>query len=583
MSKARNLADLLDSNGDVKVSNLDNVPPFENITDTGTEGTKVATGTSAQRGSTAGQIRFNSDTGLAEYYTGSSFKPIDAPPTISSIDVTEVDSQAGGDQTIVITGTNFQSGAAVTFVGNSGTNFNASTVTVSGETQITAVAPKASFLNAQEPYGVKVENITGLSTTLASQINVDTAPSFNVASGSLGTLQDLDRASSNLTAITATDPDGDTITFSKVSGTLPTGITLNSDGTFSGTANSETSSTTYTFTVRATANSKTSDRQYTITVNQPQISGYDSVDTSISGYAIYAFTDTGTTNYTVANSISADVLIVAGGGGGGESYGDNDTASGGGGAGQVLYYSGYTLPSGSASLTVGAGGDGWTPGSSNLRAGNNGGNSVALGVTANGGGGGGANDGGSQAAQGGSAGGQGARDGNSTNRRSSNKTTYSGWSSYGNSGGISANGNYSGGGGGGAGGQGGDQSGGHNDANSIGGAGGAGIDMSSTFGTAFGESGWFAGGGGGGSYRGPNGTIRTDAAQGGQGGGGNGNWSNDRNSGPNYQQGYSSAIHGQDGTGGGGGGAAEDANNAANSGSTSGDGGNGIILFKIAV
>jgi hypothetical protein len=50
------------------------------------------------------------------------FKSIDAPPTTSSIDVTEVDSQAGGNQTIVITGSGFDSGATVTFVGNSGTD-----------------------------------------------------------------------------------------------------------------------------------------------------------------------------------------------------------------------------------------------------------------------------------------------------------------------------------------------------------------------------------------------------------------------------------------------------------------------------
>jgi len=64
MSKARNLADLLDANGDVKADGLDNVPPFENIVDTGTEGTKIAVGTTAQRGNTAGQLRFNSTTGL---------------------------------------------------------------------------------------------------------------------------------------------------------------------------------------------------------------------------------------------------------------------------------------------------------------------------------------------------------------------------------------------------------------------------------------------------------------------------------------------------------------------------------------
>ena len=59
-----------------------------NIVDSGTEGTKVASGTTAQRGSTTGQIRFNSTTGLAEYYTGTAFKTIDSPPTVSSINVT---------------------------------------------------------------------------------------------------------------------------------------------------------------------------------------------------------------------------------------------------------------------------------------------------------------------------------------------------------------------------------------------------------------------------------------------------------------------------------------------------------------
>jgi hypothetical protein len=320
MTKARNIASLLSTaNGKIAGNNLD--VSFENITDTGTEGTRVATGTTAQRGSTAGQLRFNTTTGLAEYYTGTAFKAIDAPPTISSLDVTEVDSQAGGNQTIVITGSGFNSGATVTFIGASGTDFNASTVTVDSDTQITAVAPKSSFLNAQEPYGVKVTNTSGLSATLASQINVDTAPTFDVASGSLGTLANYDRASSNLTSVTATDADGDAITFSHISGTLPTGITFNSNGTFSGTANAEVSDTTYTFTIRATANSKTSDRQYTITVNAPQAYGY-----SYTGSTQTWAKPTGITSLTA-------YVWGAGGSGGmnGQNGGNGNSAGGSGG------------------------------------------------------------------------------------------------------------------------------------------------------------------------------------------------------------------------------------------------------------
>ena len=61
---------------------------FVNISDTGTEGTKVASGTSAQRGSTTGQFRFNSTTGLAEHFRY--LYKYDQAPTVSSVDDTEL-------------------------------------------------------------------------------------------------------------------------------------------------------------------------------------------------------------------------------------------------------------------------------------------------------------------------------------------------------------------------------------------------------------------------------------------------------------------------------------------------------------
>ena len=294
MTKARDISKLLSTaNGKIAGENLD--VSFENITDTGTEGTKVATGTTAQRGSTAGQIRFNSTTGLAEYYTGTAFKSIDAPPTISSLDVTEVDSQAGGNQTIVITGSGFGSGATVTFVGSSGTDFNASTVTVDSLTQITAVAPKSSFLNAQEPYGVKVINISGLSATLASQINVDTSPSWSTASGTLATIND--NATGTHATVSATDPDGDTVTYSETGGTVlsTNNFSLNSStGAISGDPVDVVSPTTHTFNLRATANSKNADRSFNIIVN-PTLDGSTSAKANTSAEAIKTLTGT-TTN-----------------------------------------------------------------------------------------------------------------------------------------------------------------------------------------------------------------------------------------------------------------------------------------------
>ncbi len=75
MTKARDIADF----------------KFENITDTGTEGTKVALGTTAQRGSTQGQLRFNSTTGLAEYYDGTNFVAIEGTPSLTSISPSNID------------------------------------------------------------------------------------------------------------------------------------------------------------------------------------------------------------------------------------------------------------------------------------------------------------------------------------------------------------------------------------------------------------------------------------------------------------------------------------------------------------
>ena len=303
MTKARDISKLLSTaNGKIAGENLD--VSFENITDTGTEGTRVATGTSAQRGSTTGQFRFNTTTGLAEYYTGTNFKSIDAPPTISSLDVTEVDSQAGGNQTIVITGSNFNSGATVTFIGASGTDFNASTVTVDSDTQITAVAPKSSFLNAQEPYGVKVQNISGLSATLASQINVDSSPSWQTASGNLGTV---DEGSSANFTVSATDADGDTVSYSETTSVLSgAGFSLNSStGAITGTASNVLADTTNTFTLRATANGKTTDRAFNIITADEGILGSAEFYIDPSNSSSWSGTGSTITNITPYSSKSA--------------------------------------------------------------------------------------------------------------------------------------------------------------------------------------------------------------------------------------------------------------------------------------
>tara|TARA_R100000149_G_C5866647_1_gene131278 strand:- start:45 stop:1535 length:1491 start_codon:yes stop_codon:yes gene_type:complete len=260
MTKARDIADF----------------KFENITDTGTEGTKVASGTTAQRGSTTGQWRFNSTTGFFEGRNATGFATLEPVPTVSSVDVTEVDSQAGGNQTFVITGTNFSSGGTITFVGSSA-EFNATSTTFDSATQVTAVAPKASFLNAQEPYKIKFSSPSALSGTSADLISVDTSPTWSTAAGNIGTVTE--GASANIT-VSATDADNDTIAYTETGGTVlsSNNLSLNSSsGVITGTAPAVSSDTTLTFNLRATANSKTADRTFNIIIADNPLQGVTEV------------------------------------------------------------------------------------------------------------------------------------------------------------------------------------------------------------------------------------------------------------------------------------------------------------------
>ena len=130
MTKARDLSKLLSTgNGKIAGSNLD--VSFENISDTGTEGTKVASGTTAQRGSTVGQWRFNSTNGKFEGRDANGFKELDSSPTIANISPT---TSFTANQNITITGTNFQTGVTVKFIGNDGTEYASPSVTLNSDT-----------------------------------------------------------------------------------------------------------------------------------------------------------------------------------------------------------------------------------------------------------------------------------------------------------------------------------------------------------------------------------------------------------------------------------------------------------------
>jgi hypothetical protein len=481
----------LDVNGNdiVSVSNtdIDIIPNGTGKTNFGgTAGVVLPSGTTAQRNTTTGIIRFNTTTGLAEYYDGTSFKPIDSPPDITSISPTSLDEQdLDQNNTIVITGSNFSSGATVKIVGNDNTEITPASTTRDSSSQITITTPTSGMTASNEPYGIKVTNSSGLFKQVDGLLSINDLPVFSTPAGSVGTLQNADRSASNLTNITATDEESDTITFSQTAGTLPTGITLGSDGTWSGTANQETSNTTYNFTVTATSGGQSATRDFSISVLAP---------------------------------INVEYLVIAGGGGGGSDrsstglYGGAGGGAGGyrssisgesSGGGATAESPAVFVPSSTYTITVGAAGARGTY-SDGDNQGKQGGNSSISGtgvsITSTGGGGA---AGASIGSSSGGSGGGGAQGGNG-----SAGTSGQGFA------GASRSGNDVNGGGGGAGG-----------AGSSSKPGGVGVQSNVTGSNTYraggggGASGGAGGNGGGGSANGGAGSTNT-------GGGGGGSQNN---------------------------------------------------------
>ena len=275
---------LKDSAGNVKVQAqssgaiVTGILTATTLVGAGTSGIKLPVGTTAQRDNITGMLRFNSTLNLPEYYNGTEYVVIDSPPTISSVSPTEVASDAGGNETFTISGSRFASGAIVKFISHTGTEITASSVTVNSPSQLTAVIAKNSFVNAQEPYDVKVVSASGLQAVLADQINVDNAPSWTTSAGSLGSIDET--ATGNHFTVAATDADGDTVSYSLQSGSLG-GLSLNSStGVISGDPTDVSADTTNSFTLRATAGGKTADRSFSyITKNIPTF--YDQIVTTM--------------------------------------------------------------------------------------------------------------------------------------------------------------------------------------------------------------------------------------------------------------------------------------------------------------
>jgi len=463
--------------------------------------TNIPFGNNAGRPSSpqTGQPYFNGESQRLELYTGATFgwqNIVAETPGVTGYTGTITETTGG---TITITGTNFASGSTASIIGTDGTEYLATTTTVSNLTQI--VATFGSVSGSLEPYDLKVTNPSNLYGVYYDILTVNDKPIWQTAAGSLGTFNE--QTSISVT-VTATDEENNTITYSVASGSsLPSGITLNSStGVISGTLPDISADTTYTFTINASDGS-----------NAPQGRVF---------------------SITSKAQVLAETLLVAGGGsGGGIGSGFQGQRAAGGGAGGLIYISNFPFIVGNFyTLTIGNGGSN----NGNGTARNNGQNSVLSGsgrtLTALGGGAGGSDDSTANGNSGGSGGGQWypGYTGAAATQPANTNDGITTWAStgFGNKGGDSSSAQPYGSGGGGAGAAGGNW-------NSVGGPqGGIGKQYSIT-GTAT----YYAGGGGAAGYPGASGYLEY---AGGLGGGGTG--SNDS---------FDSISNGTANTGGGGG------------------------------
>lgn len=172
-------------------------------------------------------------------------------PRITSLSTSVL---AKADDSTVITGKNFASDVAVTFTGTDNTVRNAKSVTRSSSTSLTVVRPD-SMPPSYQPYTITVSN-PGVNSPTSTNLHISTGatagaiPTWTTSAGTLADLVVNNSAYSS--TLVATDADaGSAVTYSIVSGALPSGLSLNaSTGAITGTCTA--SYTFYNFTVRVT-------------------------------------------------------------------------------------------------------------------------------------------------------------------------------------------------------------------------------------------------------------------------------------------------------------------------------------------
>jgi plastocyanin len=263
----------------------------------------LPTGTTAQRpvSPTVGMLRYNTDTATVEKYTGTGWYSLNTFPTITNVSYASGldDTDPLGGETVTITGTNFEIGSTL-LLDNVSISYS-----VVNDTEITFTTPAKTAGD----YDLILVSPGGSQATSINAISYNGVPTWTTSAGSLGSFDEGDSVSIQLVA---SEPDSGTITYTIVSGSLPSGLSL-SGNTISGTAPAELSDTSYPFTVRATDDeNQSTDRNFTITVVASAT--YAVAPSGATAYTADV-TANGSSAYTFSNATDRD----------GSVSGDNDS------------------------------------------------------------------------------------------------------------------------------------------------------------------------------------------------------------------------------------------------------------------
>ena len=207
-------------------------------------------------------------------------------PKVSTITYPGDDTAAdtAGGQTITLTGSGFLAGASVLINGSA-----VGVVSVVSTTTITFTSPA----NSTGSYVLYVINTDGGTAIAIPGIQYSGTPTWTTAAGSLGSVYETASFNQSVTA-TGDAP----ITYSVASGSIPPGATFNSNGTITGTSQLLSSSTTYTFTVKATdAELQDTNRSFSLTITPDVVT--------------WASPANGTTYTSFANSAISNVVLSA--------------------------------------------------------------------------------------------------------------------------------------------------------------------------------------------------------------------------------------------------------------------------------